>query len=297
MVTYNSAAFVADVIASVLAQDFTDFELLVCDDRSTDATWDRVMEFADPRIRAIRNAANLGEYANRNQAVALAAGRYLMFLDGDDILYPHGLGVMVRSLERHPAAAFAAAQPPSDEFMLPVELDPQAYYRCQFLGPNVTAHDFTQLLFRTEALREAGAFDTRFRTGDTHIQLRLGMAHRCLLIPGGLAWWRRYPGQASEALHRGLTGLAELTRYGRELLDQPGCPLDGDERRIARANLARSLLRNACRFLKRGRIRDAVALVRGSGLGTRDAVHFFARERRPYLQRVDGRSPLTARAT
>jgi glycosyltransferase involved in cell wall biosynthesis len=294
MVTYDSAAFVGQAIASVLAQDFGDFELLLCDDASRDATCEIAAGFPDPRVRIVRNPSNLGEYANRDQAVALARGEYLMFLDGDDYLYPHGLGTMVRLLDAHPRAAFASAQPPSDKFIYPVELTPHEFYACQFLGPNVTGRDFTQLLFRTQRLRELGGFDRRFRSGDTHVQFRLGMRHDVLLISDGLAWWRKYPGQASESLLRDLHGLAELTRYGQEALADPACPLTADERRLARANLCRLLLRNASRYARRGRLLRTLRLLREGGVAIRDWRFLFARDRRPFLGAVDGRAPFKA---
>src|SRR5689334_22638231 len=83
MVTYNSGRFVREAIESALAQDCDDFELLVCDDFSTDGTWEIVKGFSDRRIRALRNDTNLGEYLNRNKALGLARGKYLMYLDGD----------------------------------------------------------------------------------------------------------------------------------------------------------------------------------------------------------------------
>src|SRR5258706_6333730 len=94
MVTYNSARYLTEAIESVLAQEFEDFELLICDDCSRDDTWQIASRYDDPRIRAVRNEFNMGEYQNRNQALRLARGKYVMFLDGDDFLYPHGLGFM-----------------------------------------------------------------------------------------------------------------------------------------------------------------------------------------------------------
>src|ERR1039458_6787046 len=92
MVTFNSAKYVAQAIESILAQDFSSFELLICDDCSTDQTWAIIQGYVDTRIRAIRNDKNIGEYANRNQALFRAEGKYLIFIDGDDYLYPHCLG-------------------------------------------------------------------------------------------------------------------------------------------------------------------------------------------------------------
>src|SRR6185369_7122651 len=123
MVTYNSGRFLREAMQSALAQDCDDFELLVCDDCSHDDSWGIVKSFDDRRIRAVRNDVNLGEYLNRNKALGLARGKYIMFLDGDDIIYPHGLRQLVRVMEQFPRAAFASCLEPSEKFIYPVELD------------------------------------------------------------------------------------------------------------------------------------------------------------------------------
>jgi glycosyltransferase involved in cell wall biosynthesis len=293
MVTYNQEPFVAEAIESVLAQSFANFELLVCDDASTDRTWEIVRGYADRRIRASRNPVNVGEYPNRTLALGLARGKYIIFIDGDDGLYPHALGVMAETMDRFPDAAFSSALPASEKFIYPVELSPGEYYACQFLGPNITAPNFTQLMFRTERLREAGGFDPRYRSGDTHIQFVLARSHPAVLMGNGLAWWRRYPGQASESLLRERWGTAEFTRYGQELLAHPQCPMSPKDRCLALANLRRSLIRAVVHFALRGRFAHAVRLLRYSRVPMVSWGHLLSRERRPFWQEVDGRNPLS----
>ena len=292
MVTHDSERFVVQAIESILAQDFRDFELLICDDCSGDRTCRHVAGFRDDRIHAVRNERRIGEYANRNQAVRIARGELILFVDGDDYLYPHGLALMVKILRAFPEAAFAAAQAPSEKFIYPVELTPHEYLSCQFLGPRITGHDFSQVIFRVASLRACGGFDERVRTGDTHIQFLLGSRHNSVLAPAGTAWWRRHPGQASEKLLRERWGVAEFTRYANELLADPACPLGEIERRIARVNVARGLMRSVAHFALRGRLAHAVRLFRASGLGLGAAVHVFASERRPFLENVGGTNPL-----
>lgn len=292
MVTYNSARFVSEAIASVLTQDFEDFELLVCDDCSMDATWDVVQRVSDPRVRATRNEVNIGEYRNRNHALSRARGKYIIFIDGDDYLYPHGLAYMVRMLESFPRAAFASAQQPSDKFIYPVELTPQEFCSCVFFGPLVIGANFTQMLFRVDALREIGGFDLRFRTGDTHIQFALGMRYNTLLINGGLAWWRQRPGQASAPVLRDGIGLAEMSRYARETLEHPDCPLSPDEKRLAKTFVYRPILRRIARnVIKRdyGRARQLYEI---SGVPLREWRWMFAKWDRPYLSDVNGDNPI-----
>ncbi|MFQ5664818.1 MAG: glycosyltransferase family 2 protein [Candidatus Binatia bacterium] len=98
---YNRERYVADAIDSILVQTFTDFELLVIDDGSTDATREIVRSYRDRRIRLVCNTANLGIPRTRNAGIELARGEYLAFLDSDDCAYPERLAKQVAFLDRH----------------------------------------------------------------------------------------------------------------------------------------------------------------------------------------------------
>jgi glycosyltransferase involved in cell wall biosynthesis len=83
--TYNRAYILAGALQSVLSQSFHDFEVLVVDDASTDATRELVTQFADARVRYLRQDTNRGVGAARNLAVESARGEYISFLDSDDV--------------------------------------------------------------------------------------------------------------------------------------------------------------------------------------------------------------------
>ena len=74
--TYRGAQVIGDTIRSVLSQTLSDFELIVVDDNSPDATEAVVLAFDDPRIRYLKNPANLGPEGNWNRCLAEARGRY-----------------------------------------------------------------------------------------------------------------------------------------------------------------------------------------------------------------------------
>ena len=86
MPVYNGEGFVHLAIQSVLDQTYTDFELLIVDNCSTDGTLDVVKTFSDPRIRLHINSTNLGMVGNWNRSVELATGEYIKFLSHDDLL-------------------------------------------------------------------------------------------------------------------------------------------------------------------------------------------------------------------
>ena len=294
-VAYNARRFVRECISSVLAQRFTDFELLVCDDCSTDDTWEIIGEFADPRIHAIRRARNIGEYANRNRALSDARGKYIIYIDGDDYVYPHGLERMVGALDSFPRAAFASAQEDSEKFIYPVELEAREIASCLLLGPDVFGANFTQLMFRTDSLRRIGGFDPRFRTGDTYAQVALAMRESCVLISGGLAWWRRYPGNASDVWLSNGRACAEMVRYGGEMLKRPDCPLSTAERRIARALMCRRMLRRVARHLLKFDVANAAELLRVAGASIPEWRYLFSSSTRPFLADVTDADPIRQR--
>jgi glycosyltransferase involved in cell wall biosynthesis len=93
MPLYNAGGTVDDSIRSVLAQTFEDFELIVIDDMSTDSGPNLVLEIAqfDPRVKFIRMSVNGGAGVARNAGIEAASGRYIAFLDSDDLWLPEKL--------------------------------------------------------------------------------------------------------------------------------------------------------------------------------------------------------------
>lgn len=85
MPTWNCARFIGESIESVRRQSYRNWELLVVDDCSADNTEKVVMSFGDSRIRYIRNAVNSGAAVSRNRALKEARGRWIAFLDSDDL--------------------------------------------------------------------------------------------------------------------------------------------------------------------------------------------------------------------
>ncbi|MBO4637373.1 MAG: glycosyltransferase [Clostridiales bacterium] len=90
---YNVGPYIGDAVRSVCDQTFSDLEIIVVDDCGTDDSMDRVRRIAteDPRIRIIKNPHNLGLAGARNRGLSEAAGDYVYFLDGDDMIVPDAI--------------------------------------------------------------------------------------------------------------------------------------------------------------------------------------------------------------
>jgi glycosyltransferase involved in cell wall biosynthesis len=98
MPVFNAEKYIAQAIKSVLKQSFSDFEFIILNDGSRDNTSDVIDCFNDPRIYKIDLQENQGLVKSRNQLVAAARGRYIAFLDADDIAMPHRLKTQVEFL-------------------------------------------------------------------------------------------------------------------------------------------------------------------------------------------------------
>ena len=102
---YNKAAYLKDCLFSVLGQTFTDFELILVDDCSTDESRDICEDFAfqDPRVRFLPLEKNLGASGARNQGLAAAKGGYISFIDADDRVEPNLLERLYGAMNRERA--------------------------------------------------------------------------------------------------------------------------------------------------------------------------------------------------
>ncbi len=105
MPVYNGERYLREAIGSILGQTFGDFELLIVNDGSTDASESIIRSHDDPRIRLVTNEANLRLTATLNRGLALARGQYLARMDCDDISLPERLGKQVAFLDAHPEVA------------------------------------------------------------------------------------------------------------------------------------------------------------------------------------------------
>lgn len=237
-VTYNSK-WVKETIESVLSQTFTDYELLVCDDCSTDDTWQAINLYEDQRLRKYRNDVNIGEYPNRNKALSLARGKYILFIDGDDILYKDALLEYSRYIEAFPEAAALWGVPSTDYdfFVFPYLFQPQEITKLNFLSNyHITIVGFTDSVFRINELKKIGGLPTKYIQGDTFTKRRFACEFPVLLIPVGRAFWRQTPTQASNLVRKNYRNFIETFEIDKEILEAPYFPLDSVDKDTAILN-------------------------------------------------------------
>ncbi len=109
--SYGHAAFLSDAVASVQAQTFSDWEIVLVDDCSPDDSWPAAQALAasEPRLRAFRSEANRGTYGTQQAALERAEGDLIAVLNSDDFWAPEKLALQAQALDRHSEASACAA--------------------------------------------------------------------------------------------------------------------------------------------------------------------------------------------
>lgn len=212
---YNHAAYIADSVASVLGQTFGDFELLIADDGSVDATPEIIRSFGDERIRFERSEINRGISTTMNGLRARARGEFVAFLNSDDVAMPDRLERQVAYLRAHPKVAAVFSIPrligeggePLDArgspFVSPFETDAprQAWLRHFFFEGNCLCAP--SVTMRRNAYVAAGDDDPRLTNlQDLDRWVRLLERHEIRVVDDGLTAFRIRAGNANASAGR-----------------------------------------------------------------------------------------------
>ena len=268
--TYNCARYIGETVESVLAQDFADREIIVVDDGSTDDTA-QVLGTFGPDVRCIVRE-NSGAAGARNVGIRAARGKYIAFLDADDVWLPGKLGLQVDFLEKHPKAGLvftdalwfdergiihASWTAQRDRFTAGQRLPCGGSVIGEFYRELVLQNFITvsSVVLRRSAYGAVGPFEETYRTGsDHHYWLRLAARFPIGYINAVLVRYRvRAESLIQENFERWYRNEIRLLRDGAA---QPGYFL-----RVGRGEWRRRLadlhFRLGWRLLQAGRRRDA----------------------------------------
>ncbi|MEK6320323.1 MAG: glycosyltransferase [Acidobacteriota bacterium] len=201
--TYNSSRYLVNALDSVLAQTVSDFEVLVVDDGSTDDT-EFVMRNYEPRVRYIRQQ-NAGVAVARNNGISESRGRYVAFLDADDVWLPFKLERQLETLNLNSAngACYSAFSVVTSELQ-PVELNQSqrsgSLLESLLTGGNVVGTPSTVICER-ELLSEVGGFDPTLSYGaDWDLWLRLAVVTGFCYVEEPLVMYRQHDANMSRSV-------------------------------------------------------------------------------------------------
>jgi len=292
MVTYNSEKFVRGSIESILAQTYPHFELIICDDNSTDKTWNIICSYEDKRIVSHQNDTNLREYPNRNKAISLAKGEYVIFIDGDDLIYPGGLQFLIQFAVRYRDCAIVIARSWDERIVYPKRITPHQFYCFEYLDQGICGINFTKLLFKASVVRE-NLFPNHVKLGDVYIQYLIASRNNVVVVPDAATWWRRNAGQASERLLRDYSFyLTHELWIKLEMLGNRNCPLTDSEKEIAYDNVYGNYLRFQLKQLLKARFKAVIGLLKRYPIPRNRIRAIFVSQKRNYFSSVTGANPL-----
>ena len=197
---YNRAKFLGECIESVQLSRFTDYEHIIVDDGSTDDSVAIARRYAaeDTRIKVFVNDQNLGDYPNRNQAAKHASGKYLKYLDADDLHGPWILNVMVDAMEQFPDAGLGLFAHGKGSTHVAHCLSPDEAFNAHYKkGIRIFSRSPLGAIIRTSAFHELGGFPEHQHVGDHEFWHTIGSVHPTVVMPSKLAHYRIHDDQQS----------------------------------------------------------------------------------------------------
>jgi glycosyltransferase involved in cell wall biosynthesis len=205
--TFNGAKYFRECLDSILAQKFTDFEVLIVDDQSSDETFSIAKEYAtyDHRIRAIQNKYNLGLVANWNRCVELAQGEWIKFVFQDDLIEPACLEWMLAASTSKSSIICCHRN-----FIIEPgvsESERQGFLKSKTLGSffpgvtNISAADYCEVVLENEALNFVG--EPTAVMLHRNVFYKFGVFNPLLIQICDLEFWTRI------AIHTGIVYIPE----------------------------------------------------------------------------------------
>ena len=201
---HNGAPYLRQAVDSVLAQSFSDFELIAIDDGSRDDSADIVGAYSDPRITFLRQE-NKGLAATLNRGIALARGRYVARQDQDDVSLPERLAKQVEFLDTHPDTAMVGTwaeifDASGRDMRFHRHPHDPATLRFELLFDNPFVH--SSVMMRMSTLDEVGGYTTdrtRQPPEDYELWSRIARRHPVSNIPEVLHRYREVAGSMSRS--------------------------------------------------------------------------------------------------
>jgi glycosyltransferase involved in cell wall biosynthesis len=208
---FNGERFLAETLESLLKQTFTEFEIVISDNASTDGTEDICRSYAirDSRVRYYRNSVNRGAAWNHNRVFELARGEFFKWNSADDLCGPELLSVCVAALDENPAAVMASVEAVEIDELghpLPVVSVPDQTLLA-VVPPGAAAHirfrQYIRLdhlcisifsLIRSEILRRT-ALIGNYADADRVLLAHLALFGHCVVVPNTLFFNRDHPGR------------------------------------------------------------------------------------------------------
>lgn len=250
---YNREKYIGACIESVIKSTFQNWEMIIVDDKSSDDSVriSRQYEAKDSRIKVFENTANLGDYHNRNKAASYAKGTFIKYLDADDLIYPHGLEIMVNTMEQFPMAVLGISQEVAEDYLpYPFLMEPKETFQREFLKRGVLNFGPTGAIMRRKEFEDLGKFTGTRYIGDTEMWYKMALQYPIVKMVPGLTFWRQHEEQEiMKEKGKGIDIIKMRYSLADSTLKNPHIPLTNQELDLAQVKLKRRFGRHLFKML------------------------------------------------
>ena len=261
---YNREKYLAECIQSVLDGHFQDFELIIVDDQSTDRSLEIANEFAaqDPRIRVYRNEQNLGDYPNRNKAASYARGKYIKYLDADDMHGRFMVDIMIDAMETFPDAGYGLFDYGEHKPLFPIVLQPAEAFEAHYSGKHrIFSRSPINAIIKKEVFESVGGFTGKQHIGDFELWHLLSSRYPTVVMSAGPGLWREHENQQSSDNRTDPTVPFKYLNLSIELFgSQEINPISTQRRETILKSLLRMQARTILYSFKKHGLKDALKL-------------------------------------
>jgi glycosyltransferase involved in cell wall biosynthesis len=273
---YNREKYLADCLESILRSTYTDFELIVLDDASTDDSYLIAKSYSekDERIKLYKNDTNLGQFKNRNKIVDLASAEYIKFLDSDDIIYKHSLDIMIDAIKQFPEAGLGI---PHTDYITkhpyPFLLGSEQALKEHYDGKNFLAYGPSASIFKKKEFLDVGGFDLNFGIlADTHLTLKLAAVAPVAFIPRDLIYWRIHGEQVTEGQKRIVDMITLRYKITMNILNNIACPLSQKQKKRFISQYSKIRTRHFINLCLKGKLKGAFKIRQETDLSIADLI-------------------------
>jgi glycosyltransferase involved in cell wall biosynthesis len=276
--TYNRVQLLPQAIHSVLKQTELDFELIVCDDGSTDSTAELLAEYADPRIHYIRHLQNIGKSNNMRSGFEAATGEYFIKFDDDDRLTPQFLAQTAAILDDDPQIDFVSTDhwvidSEGDRDLQMTDINSQKWGRTEL--PNGRINQLLEVvfvqqclqvgatLFRRQALLDVGYMRPNIQNcEDNDLLVRLALAGKQAFYWGDRLMEYRFHAE-QQGIHRAIPYFIDKIHYLENFYFE-----DVELEKVRQNRLAETKLLLGLRLIETGETQVGRALIQAGKISS-----------------------------
>lgn len=267
MTVYNREKYIAEAIQSVINSTYQNWELIIVDDRSKDKSVEiaRTFEVKEERIKVYINEKNLGDYPNRNQAASYARGKYLKYVDADDMIYRYALEQMVYYMEKYNSAGYGLCALPQDiDQPFPILLNPKEAYDWNYNRYSLFHKSPLGAIINREAFVSIGGFSGKQHLGDFELWLRLSQSFNLLLMDISIGWYRVHDDQQMNDNRTDVFVPFKYLLVEKDLIHSKKCPLEPTSKEKVISNLNSRILRDIVASIRLLSLSKTIQLIKAS---------------------------------